>query len=289
MKTLDQAVIELNGEWKTSFEYMVISKDGKIHFTDVNGLPSERLASYFFHMAFRARAKELGFINGYRWGVEYKTDGKRPDLADDVVVWWENTDDDTGFSASGILNWDWPGHPVTAFKITDPRYEPADTSYLGELVFVIPGKTGGGGGPIGTVAAFISDIGGAGDPFATTDNGSDWWDDDMHKAVSPAPIGTKLIVDCFGVGWKDAVVIGAFDRWNWIDIGGAGLETVDLCRIKPADHADRKAKAERKKFIDSGCNITDNLRGVFTSDKAAHDVLCALFDAGFQPPKDATK
>lgn len=27
-----------------------------------------------------------GFINGYRWGVEYPTNGKKPDLPDDIYI-----------------------------------------------------------------------------------------------------------------------------------------------------------------------------------------------------------
>ena len=77
-------------------------------------------------------------LNGYLWGVEYPTDGKRPDLADDVVVWWENTDNDTAATTCGDLNWDWPSHPVTLFKITDQRYEPVDEATESERLGIMP-------------------------------------------------------------------------------------------------------------------------------------------------------
>ena len=35
---------------------------------------------------FEQRARELGWINGYQYGVEYPTNGKNPDLPDDVWV-----------------------------------------------------------------------------------------------------------------------------------------------------------------------------------------------------------
>jgi hypothetical protein len=83
---------------------------------------------------FQQRAKELGFVWRYRWGIEYKTDGKRPELADDVEIkwltqevkkWWPEHDNTT----VGELVWNGK-YSVDLFKITDQRYKPADTSYL---------------------------------------------------------------------------------------------------------------------------------------------------------------
>lgn len=73
------------------------------------------------------RARELGWINGYRWGAEYPTNGKKPDLPDDVLVkvkvvcniWGDAiparriTIDETDFSAA-------------AFRIVDERYKPIE-------------------------------------------------------------------------------------------------------------------------------------------------------------------
>lgn len=68
-------------------------------------------------------ARELGYINGYRWGVEYPTNGKKPDLPDDAVVCVNGSGLDFRLEHLRI-------EAVHSFKITDQRYKPADTSYL---------------------------------------------------------------------------------------------------------------------------------------------------------------
>lgn len=35
---------------------------------------------------YKGVARKMGYINGYKYGVEYPTNGKKPDLPDDVVV-----------------------------------------------------------------------------------------------------------------------------------------------------------------------------------------------------------
>ena len=85
---------------------------------------------------FEKRARELGYINGYRWGVEYPTSGEKPDLPDDVCVQWQSGEygnawlPDRGSTTAGELGWTNGRYRVDSFKITDERYKPADTSYL---------------------------------------------------------------------------------------------------------------------------------------------------------------
>jgi len=70
---------------------------------------------------------ELGYINGYRWGVEYLNNDKKPDLPEDTSVQVRN--DIYAFWTCGQvggLSWS----NVFKFKITDERYKPADTIYL---------------------------------------------------------------------------------------------------------------------------------------------------------------
>jgi hypothetical protein len=111
------------------------------------------------------------------------------------------------------------------------------------------------------------------------DESLSWYDYETQRCMKPAPIGSKVVVHCFGKGLLDAVVIGVHDRWNWLDIDGIGLETVDLCRIKPLDHATRKADIERKLFVDAVIAAIDTSHSY---RKAASD----LFDAGFRMPED---
>jgi len=65
----------------------------------------------------------------YRWGVEYAANGKKPELADDVeVVCFGYDGVNCGNGRVFERRWDL----MEKFKITDPRYKPADTSYLNE-------------------------------------------------------------------------------------------------------------------------------------------------------------
>jgi hypothetical protein len=119
MKELDKFIIESNGVLPDKL------KDG----TKLTGIQAFKLTpkgeAYPFEQ-FQKRAKELGFVGKYRWGVKYKTDGKRPDLADDVEV------DVKGLAQFWMCNTVspvWWAHS-SSFKITDSRYKPADTSYL---------------------------------------------------------------------------------------------------------------------------------------------------------------
>ncbi|MDP5205855.1 hypothetical protein [Alishewanella sp. SMS8] len=60
----------------------------------------------------------------YRWGVEYSTNGMKPNLPDDVVVEFK---DDSGIwnimGADTISSWVWLRS--SAFKIVDERYKAA--------------------------------------------------------------------------------------------------------------------------------------------------------------------
>jgi hypothetical protein len=121
MKTLDDAVIELNGVWPSKSDlrvYMVEYASPKVWSA------GSQVANWLFTKEqFTQRAKELGFINGYRWGVEYPTNGKKPDLENDVVVEINNK---SGRDYVGYWRWS----SIESFRITDERYKPADTSYL---------------------------------------------------------------------------------------------------------------------------------------------------------------
>lgn len=132
LELLDEAIHLKRGKWDTSFEYLVYS-NGNFHHEDVNGLSSYTWEPHWFHMTYRARAKELGYFNGYRWGVEYPTNGQKPDLPDDVVVdvklnngYFKNAWGG-GERLVGVSMW---SDAATAFRIVDLRHKPADISYI---------------------------------------------------------------------------------------------------------------------------------------------------------------
>lgn len=75
---------------------------------------------------FYTRAKELGWINGYKWGVEYPTNGKKPDLPDDLVIEWDAGD---GWMRTECFNLAWTiddgaERTITRFRIVEDRFKP---------------------------------------------------------------------------------------------------------------------------------------------------------------------
>jgi len=127
MKTIKDAVIELGGKLPcNTMQHSYAVVEGML--LDRRKSPVE---CYVCKVeVFESCAKHLGYINGYRWGVEYPTNCKRPELADSVLIhgrydflqneWGEDN------QVAGEAAW----HHITSFRITDPRYKPADTSYL---------------------------------------------------------------------------------------------------------------------------------------------------------------
>lgn len=84
---------------------------------------------------FTRRARELGWINGYKYGVEYETNGKKPDLPDDVVVdiRIDNITHKNNWRSECALRIPPDkiskiefGDDVTAFRIVDERYKPVN-------------------------------------------------------------------------------------------------------------------------------------------------------------------
>lgn len=71
-------------------------------------------------LQFTNKAKELGYINGYRYGVEYPTNGEKPDLPDDVMVRVFN--DDIGWRSLWVGKTVWVSSE--SFRIVDERYKP---------------------------------------------------------------------------------------------------------------------------------------------------------------------
>src|SRR5690554_515402 len=116
---IDEAIEYHNGKWP------LLANEGRLCFSD----PLSKLT----RAEFEQRAKELGWINGYKWGVEYETNGEKPDLPDGVLVeykskWvgWVRYDD----GHDTVENWAWENS--TAFKIYDERYKPKNVSEIPE-------------------------------------------------------------------------------------------------------------------------------------------------------------
>lgn len=129
MKTIKDAVIELGGKLPEPYIYGVIG-----NYATIGDLVAFKVNNYQYTTfctveEFEAESKRLGYINGYLWGVEYPTNGERPDLEDGTLVearypsgdWHEDGEDD-------VFDFLWKA--FSHFRITDQRHKPADTSYL---------------------------------------------------------------------------------------------------------------------------------------------------------------
>lgn len=164
-------------------------------------------------------------LNGYRWGVEYPTNSKKPDLPDDFIVC---IDRDLSTSArDSVAVWNWA--MIKSFRITDQRYKPADTSYL---VSETP------------------------ESKSNAENVSDWYDYEAQKAVALPPV--DLICESFNHQRDEwvkvktlkaetkskelaCVTLESEGHWGWLFWG---------CKFRPLDH-NRKAEAEKKRVVDA--------------------------------------
>jgi len=193
---------------------------------------------------FQQRARELGYVNGYRWGVEYPTNGKKPNLPDDVVVSVSSGSFAIdALSDAKIDEWRW-GSSIS-FKITDTRYKPEDTSYL-ETPALEP---------------------------APEEEG--WYDYTTQKALRLPPVGVD-VETCnpdqllYGAG-ESGEVLAHVENTAVIRMSyGLGCFCAD--NLRPMDW-NRKAEAERKLVVDAAYD-----RGYAGVTKG---VLFAMFDDGF--------
>lgn len=212
---------------------------------------------------FKAAAEELGYINGYRWGVEYPTGGKKPDLPDDLEIqYWKS---EFGKSAANVIALNWSNnsdrcYPVIKFKITDQRYKPADTSYL-DAVSEIP------------------------ESKSNAENASDWYDYEAQKAVALPPVGgmfefvessefTKTRREWI-TGQKVKVLSYEFVNETLVaavfNIDAEIAECLVYQCMRPLDH-NRKAEADKKRVVDAASACCEHITLA---------VLADLYDAGY--------
>jgi len=196
-------------------------------------------------------AKELGYINGYRYGVEYPTNSEKPDLPDDVIVCIEGDLSASGGDSVDVWNWG----KIKSFRITDQRYKPADTSYLS--VSEIP------------------------ESKSNAENASDWYDYEAQKAVALPPVGEKVEFNyqtekqweiVFVVAhhhYRGDLIVAPFER------SGTLRYATMIDRFRPLDH-NRKAEAEKKRVVDAAYNA------IAKPNRIGVDAAIAeLYDAGF--------
>lgn len=122
---------------------------------------------------FTNRARELGWINGYKYGVEYETSGKKPDLPDDVHIEWINNERDAWVSNCTVGSLNWTGNPfcmhVKKFRIIDQRFKPVEVEQVRDEGF-----------EFNTQMVYVD-----------KNTGHDWYDYDKQHAIDLPPVGME--------------------------------------------------------------------------------------------------
>lgn len=128
---IDKAIEEFGGVWhrnEPTFVRLVYTPDCDKHFKiwQADWFNAGGWTELCTKEEFEQRARELGWINGYKYGVEYETNNKKPDLPDDLVIecfdgstWWGGYEDKLNV---GELEFN--TYATTKFRIVDERYKP---------------------------------------------------------------------------------------------------------------------------------------------------------------------
>ncbi len=270
---LDKAVHELKG---------VLPSDGCVTYREIHDYICKRTDTGSFYPSsicsvseFEKRARELGYINGYRWGVEYPTDGEKPTLPDDVIVemrringsWHEDGEDELD---------QFHHRSFSAFKITDKRYKPADTGYLNACTVEHLAHTK----TTDTTIEFESVKADGEFAFdALKQDPSDWYDYEPQKAMRLPPVGEKvdgfigLVFSPFkctfvGIDSEGRIVVEKLD-------GNLYRYMTNQINLRPLDW-NRKAEAERKRVVDAAYNAIAKPTGIGV-DKALYE----LYELGY--------
>jgi hypothetical protein len=187
-------------------------------------------------------------INGYQWGVEYPTNGKKPDLPDDCIVMYWTSEVHTGSAKSGCLDWSTNSddcYPIIRFKITDERYKPVEPNHIPEASKMV-----------------------------------DWYDYENQRAIKLPPIdGNECEYYDSDHGWQSCKVLMHYLDGVIID----GVEGVrfSIYTFRPKDHATRKADIERKRVVGAVYTIIDQHEGTILES------VFDLYDKGYlRMPED---
>jgi hypothetical protein len=245
MKTLDDAIVELGGVLPSRLKNK-FNPEGDWYISTRGKLAHVEVCVWFELSQFQQRAKELGFVNGYRWGVEYKNTGDEPLINDDVLIEVYSTADEQ-WNLGPCSLWNFRARTITAFKITDQRYKPADTSYLDK-------------------------------PESSIDSDTDWYDYDNRdmKALPDNNADVELL--CGGSYQTRVEYIGirgfkvVFYRYDTHEIDHAELPTASF---RPLDW-NRKAEAEKRRVVDAVWEAYHEL-----GDLSVRATFDAMYDAGY--------
>lgn len=118
MKTIKDAVIELDGKWPEQ------AKDSKWFVILTKKLDGSHSELKLKRSEFESTAKRMGYINGYKYMEECTEKGK-PNLPDDVMV-SVLTHNRGRLPAGHVGFWNWDSSEIRSFRIVDQRHKPVD-------------------------------------------------------------------------------------------------------------------------------------------------------------------
>lgn len=203
---------------------------------------------------FTQRAKELGWLNGFKYGVEYPTNGKKPDLPDDVEIIYITDLEEYSLDNAGQYNW----FNAVAFRIVDERYKP---KLLEE--FIVDDMT----------------------QAVLKNNG--FLDNSWHERGELPPVGTQCEWKGLRGGkWVQCEVIDKYQDKEMVVFNTGEYRNCKFEILQLDSVEFRPLKTEREKFVDAGVNAL-KASGKWTHvSSVTATALEVLFDAGFRAPED---
>lgn len=124
-KKIEQAVEELKGKWPENSrddEIYLIKFESDAKYTTTFGLTSDTDRNICTRTEFEQVARDKGWCNGYKWGVEYNCKLSKPSLNEDILIDILENSAWLGERKAKEVNW----KRVIKFRITDQRYKPKE-------------------------------------------------------------------------------------------------------------------------------------------------------------------
>jgi hypothetical protein len=271
---IDKAVKELKGKWidETGEENHLYRFYGGRLVTGVYSTTPSTPEYVCNKEEFQQRARELGWINGYQFGVEYPTNGKKPDLPDDLLLLIKCEKGSNTWHSQPVKSLDvvWSNDfteiPASHFKIIDERYKPVEYEPVKiTSTFEGSGQPGGMGSPT---------------PHGVLTFVEGWYDYENQRAIKLPPIdGNECEYYDSDHGWQSCKVLMHYLDGVIID----GVEGVrfSIYTFRPKDHATRKADIERKRVVGAVYTIIDQHEGTILES------VFDLYDKGYlRMPED---
>lgn len=218
---------------------------------------------------FKHRARELGWCNGYKYGVEYETNGNKPDLPDGVEIEhsvYGNFEEKV--KAGLIVNWS----RIDKFRIVDERYKPVEQSWAGE-----PSVDGG-------IVRPMHD--GEGNKVFKADmSSSHWYDYDKQQAIALPQVSEQCEWKGLRSGkWVACEVIDKYQDKEMVvfNIGEYRncrfeILQLDSVEFRPLDW-NRKAEAEKREFVEAAIKTVKSKHPA--PDTVYENYAIALYESG---------